>query len=210
MTLLDEFSQLLATNDKEACVRWAIAKMDSREIDSIVTLHATVLAPSLNVIACTEENKARCIYDEHIKTAIVRTIVELAYPHVVKERGSKNKGRKVIILCPPEEYHDVGARMAADYFTIAGFDVIFVGANTPKNALAAAVADLAPEYVAISVSNPYHAFAVQKLIEELRRAGQGATKIVVGGSALAKVPDMYKTLGADMYLTSFHDIEQLP
>lgn len=210
MTLLDEFSRLLATNNKNACVEWFLGKMARDEITSIVELHATVLAPSLNVIACTEENKARCIYDEHVKTAIVRTIVELAYPHVVKERGSRNKGKKVIMLCPPEEYHDVGARMAADFFTIAGFDVIFVGANTPKNALAAAVSDLAPDYVAISVSNPYHAFAVQKLIEELRRAGQGAVKIVVGGSALVKVPDMYKTLGADMHLTSFHDIEQLP
>lgn len=48
-----------------------------------------------------------------------------------REEYHRTKKGVATVLCPPEEYHDLEARMVADFFTIAGFDTIYVGGNTP-------------------------------------------------------------------------------
>lgn len=210
----ETFLALLKVKDKAKCVAWAIDAVDSGKL-SLLDLYMQVLTPALASVACTGEDIASCIWNEHVSTNIVRTIVENMYTRVLKLREARCReknapGRIVLILCPPEEYHDVGARMVADYFTIAGHEVIFIGSNTPKNALLAAVQETKPEYIGISVSNPYHVFGLKKLVDALKTAGQPGTKVIVGGAALEGVPDLYKTMGADMHLRSFDDICALP
>ncbi|MBN2150905.1 MAG: cobalamin B12-binding domain-containing protein [Candidatus Lokiarchaeota archaeon] len=206
----DAFLALLKAKDKEKCVRWAIDQVDSGRL-TVLALYNKILAPALAIIACTGEDEASCIWTEHVSTNIVRTIVENMYFEVLKSRdemcgGRASRGKRILILCPPEEYHDVGARMVADFFTIAGYEVIYIGSNTPKHALLAAVREAEPDYIGISVSNPYHVFGMKKLVDALKSAGRQGMKVIVGGAALESVPELYKTMGADMHLRTFEDI----
>ena len=207
---IEDFKNLLENEEKEKCINWALQQLDDGL--SIIDLYMHVLSPALNSIECKERNEATCIWKEHVKTAIVRTIIEIAYPYVLKTREETCKGDKkqtVIILCPPNELHEIGARMISDFFTIAGYKTIFVGSNTPKVSFIAAIKAEKPKYVAISITNPYHIFKTHKIITEIRDAGQEGLEIIVGGSALADKPELVKQLGIDHHLNSYEDICRL-
>jgi methanogenic corrinoid protein MtbC1 len=99
--------------------------------------------------------------------------------------------------------------MVADFFTMCGYDVTFVGANTPKNSFLSAIDIVKPKYVAISVTNYYNLVYTQKIITEIRKRKQKESKIIVGGRAFNQNPDVYSEIGADLLLQTFNDIRSL-
>jgi methylmalonyl-CoA mutase cobalamin-binding domain/chain len=209
--LYQDFFALLDQAKKDECVDWAMAKLASQEIE-IVQLYTDILAKSLNNLECVDEDKWACIWKEHVKTGIVRTIVECAYPYVRETREARcgaTRTERVIVVCPKEEYHELGARIVTDFFTMAGYDAIFIGGNTPEEAFLSAIALEQPKYVAISVSNPYHLFAAQKMIQKLRVRGGEQLEIIVGGQAVQKDPMTYQKIGADRQLNTFDEICKL-
>ena len=209
--LLGEFLAILSKEDKESCVSWALGKLESGELD-IITLYSEILTPAQNELVCWQDEPF-CIWREHVRTSIVRTVLECCFPHVLRERGKRSgaSNRKAIIGCPAEEYHEIGARMVADYFTIMGFDVTFVGANTPQKELMAALEHVRPVVIGISVTNFYNLVAAKRLVADLRRIRAEKTldfRIIVGGNAFRHNPDAHADMGADALLQSFGDIEK--
>ena len=71
-----------------------------------------------------------------------------------------------MLVCPEEEYHDLGIRMGADFFTIAGYDVTYIGSNTPKSNILSAARFLKPDIIDISVSNYLNLVMLEKIIPE--------------------------------------------
>ena len=209
--LYGEFISLLSQENKEKCVDFVLSRLSKGELD-IATLYDEILAPALNSIVCEFEDTDIFVWKEHVKSAIVRTIIECCFPHVIRERDARYGGRmgeKVLVVCPVDEYHEIGAKMVADYFTLCGYDATFVGANTPGMNIVAAVSDAKPKYLAISVSNYYNIVAAEKAIAKIREAGHRNLKIIVGGNAFRKNPDEYRRIGADMLLQTFEDIKDL-
>ena len=97
--------------------------------------------------------------------------------------------------------------MAADFFTIAGYNTIYVGGNTPYKDFYNAVGRIKPDVVAISVSNYYHLVATKKMVDELKTAADPSMKIVVGGYAFHEDREnKLKTVGADFFVQSIDDI----
>ncbi|MDF2908540.1 MAG: cobalamin B12-binding domain protein [Herbinix sp.] len=205
-----QFEVFFEEENKEEAVKYILEKLQAGEID-MIDLYTTILTPLLNNMTCKLADKRICIWKEHVKTAIVRTIVENCYSYVISKRNILNYPRRGVaaILCPPEEYHDLGARMVADFFTIGGYDAIYVGSNTPYQDFYNAVHVIRPEVVAISVSNYYNLVAAKKMIEELKKALDYPLKIVVGGYAFHDDASKYKLIGADYYAGSYEEILQL-
>lgn len=205
-----EFQKYFNDENKEQAVSYILRLLHDKTID-IVSLYELILAPSLNHIMCEHEDERICIWKEHIKSGIIRTIVECAYPFVMEER--KMRGLKssitAVILCPPEEYHDIGARMAADFFTLCGCDAIFVGSNTPYHDFHHAISMIHPDIIAISVSDYYNLVATKRMIEEIRSVLTKHCQIIVGGCAFQRNRQTAIKIGADDYVESFADIERI-
>jgi MerR family transcriptional regulator, light-induced transcriptional regulator len=128
-----EFMKIIESENREALLKLTLSKLQNNELD-IVCLYTEILAPSLNNMIQGEKDKA-FIWREHVRSSIIRTIIENCYPYVIKEREEKYKirtNKKIAVVCPSEEYHEIGARMITDFFTLLGYDSIFVGSNTPK------------------------------------------------------------------------------
>jgi methanogenic corrinoid protein MtbC1 len=210
--LLNQFLELIENEDKEKCVEFVRSVLVNQEID-IISLYNEILTPALNEMDCKESEIKYCIWKEHVRSSIIRTILECCYPYILKERDSKygnvqSKGN-VVIICPSEEFHEIGARMVSDYFTLLGFDVTFVGANTPLDNTIAGIKFSKPEYVAISVTNFYNLSAARATILELnklRNSEKLIFKILVGGHAFKTNPDIYKEMGADLQLQTLNDL----
>lgn len=208
--MLDRFVDALEKNNKGLAMSLCQEALEKKEI-SIPDLYENVLAPSLNRLEAAEEEIEDLIWREHAMSAIVRSIVEASFPFVLSERQVKNliTNRKVLILCPEREEHELGARMAADFFLIQGYDVTYIGANTPEGTAKKALDRIRPDYLSISVSNPFNLFTTKHLIENLRQYCQYPLQILVGGGVFSGNPDIALETGADMLLLSYADIESL-
>ncbi len=209
-----EFRRLLDSEDKEGCVRYALSLLDSGGAD-IPSLYEDVLTPAAREQHCLGRERLLCIWEEHIRTSIIRTVLECCYPHLMEERRSRvgdgSRGR-TIIVCPAEEYHELGARMTADFFTLCGFDVTFVGANTPQDEIVEAAGALQPEYIGVSVTSPYNLVAARRTLghlREVRERSGGTFAIVVGGQAFDADDQRARNMGADALAQTFDDICEL-
>ncbi|NCC83593.1 MAG: cobalamin B12-binding domain-containing protein [Clostridia bacterium] len=202
---LSDFMEVIRSERRFESLRFVLDKLESGKV-GILELYEEILTPALNEMVPTGVENVD-IWKEHVRTSIIKTILENVYPYVIKEReaAGKSQGKTVAVLCPPEEYHDVGARMAADIFALSGYNAIFVGGNTPLRVVEGGLASGEIDYVAISVSNPYHLISTRNMIESIRAAHPGV-KVVVGGNAIVKVGERSLQLGAD-YIT--HSLEEI-
>lgn len=203
--IYDRFSELLQKEDKAGSVRYALEVLEANQI-GVADLYEQVLAPLLNALHCPE-NDETCIWREHVRTAIVRAVVEVSYPFVMKAKeapGFRPLGKTVLVVCPPEEYHEIGARMAADFFDLAGFDTHFVGANTPNRDILSAIRHVKPAIVAVSVTNFYNLVKTKSLLEAVRDLDP-EVRIVLGGAAF-RDPRHTECLCGGTVVKTFADI----
>lgn len=127
------------------------------------------------------------IWEEHMASAMVRTVVEILYPGVVKLKlAAPALNRRVLLATPPEESHDLGLRMIADRFDIAGWTTYFLGADTPADQLIAAARALVVDAVVLSSGTHYHRLFLREYVDQIRRE-LAHVHIWVGGSAFAHV-----------------------
>lgn len=202
-----EFIKILETENRLEALRY-ILEVKTRQNLSVLKVYEDFLTPALNEMVPTA-NENIDIWREHVRTSIIRTIVENMLPFVQEERTKAGSiGKTAAVLCPPEEYHDVGARMASDILNTQGFDTIFVGSNTPYRVFEAGLAASSIDYIAISISNPYHLVSARKIIQGIRSSHPGV-KIIVGGNAILKHPDIAEVLGADFTASSLEDLSRL-
>ena len=84
-------------------------------------------------------------------------------------RRSRRPGAAVLLACPPEEAHDLGLRMVADRFDMAGWTTYFLGPDTPVEEIADAATRLGVDAVVMSSSTHYHRLAVRHAVDALKR-----------------------------------------
>lgn len=198
--------KLINEQNREQSTLLAIKMLEEKEV-SIVELYENVLKKALYQIDCAELDR-ECIWREHIKTAIVRTIIEVTYPYILKEKKKvKANGKKVLVVCPPEEYHEIGAKMVHDYFILNGFDSTFIGANTPVEVIIDSVKYTKPDFVAVSVTNLYNIINAKKLITRIKNTNKDI-KVFAGGQAFLKEGSL-EAVNADYHLKDFKSIEDL-
>lgn len=93
----------------------------------------------------------------------------------------------VVVACPEDEWHDLGATAFWLLLRERGVRVVFLGADVPAEALVAAVKASRPDSVCLSgiapTSAPMLAEAARRLIE-----AKVPTRVFVGGPALRLVP----------------------
>ncbi len=200
----------LQEENKEKALNLCLAALKEKSI-TIVDLYQSVLSPALNHVIEEYPHDEDLIWREHVRSGIVRNIVEAVFPYVLEERdkfAEANKGN-VIVMCPEYEDHDLGARMISDFFTIVGFNSTFIGAKTPIKTILKAVEIISPKYLCISVTNYYNLISVKKTIESIKSSSDKNITFLLGGSAFISNPNDYIKAGGDYLLNSFQDIEKL-
>ena len=134
---------------------------------------------------------------EHFATAVTRSLMARLSPTAVPERGN---GRRAVAATVVGERHEIGLRVVADFFEMAGYEVLYLGADTPAPSLVQAVADRRPDLMLISVTMIAHLSAVGPLIAAVRERDEcRGVKVLVGGHPFDVVPDLWRRPGADGY-----------
>lgn len=202
---LELIEQIHKLNRKKATLM-ALDLLNSKSI-SIFELYEDVLKKALYQIECAEHDR-ECIWKEHVETAIVRTIIEVAYPFIIEELKSiKLNGKKVLVVCPPEEYHEIGAKMIHDFFLLNGFESTFIGANTPLEVILDSIKFTNPDFVALSVTNLFNIVYAKKIVDQIRVIKKDV-KILAGGQAFEHEGSL-EAVDVDLHLKDYKSIGEL-
>jgi len=175
-------AEALAAHDKATAVRTAVEAVASGVV-SIPVLYRDVLTRILADTGAAWQTGKTSIWEEHLASATVRTIVEIVFPGVLKAKaGVDPAGRSVLLACPPEEGHDLGLRMVSDRFDMAGWTTYFLGPDTPVAEIADAARRLGVDAVVMSSSTHFHRVAVRHAVDALKKELPGVD-IWIGGPA---------------------------
>ncbi|MFA4964532.1 MAG: cobalamin-dependent protein [Thermoleophilia bacterium] len=182
MRLYERLAGFLAAHDRASAVRTAVEAVTSGAID-IRGLYREVLSPLLVNAGYGWKRGKLAIWEQHMASATVRTIVEILYPDVLEAKAAAPpSGRSVLLACPPEEGHDLGLRMVADRFDMAGWTTFYLGPDTPVQEIADAAGRLGVDAVVLSSSTQVHRLGVRQAVDDLRLALPGVD-LWVGGPA---------------------------
>ena len=201
---LDAFIALLEGNDREGAVAFALGLLE-RGDTTVPELYEEILAPSLNRIEVPRNTEDELIWREHMQSAIVQAVMGACWPFVLTQRqiyGYPGKNTRVMLVAPEEEYHEIGIRMGMDFYTLLGYDVAYIGCNTPRDTMLNAADTLKPDLVSISVTNYLNLAQLPAIISALK-ARTPAPRVYIAGSALARTGKRALDFGADGALTSF-------
>lgn len=204
---------LLELEDRYTCVNFALYGLN-KSLFTIPELYIDIISPSLSESKLCAPDDADCIWVEHVKSGIVRTVVESCHIHVMScAKKAIKKHATVLVFCPEKELHELGARMVTDFFTLCGWKAFFAGAHTPREQVRAAVLREHPSVIAISVSDFYNIVEADKAIARIRSLLQenswDGTRIYVGGTAFKNNPGLVNQISADGALASYDDILKL-
>jgi len=189
-------SALFATDREKA--RVLIMEQLDRNVP-IRDLYRYIFQPALQETGRLWQIRQANVAQEHYITGTTEQFITLLYNHVMQEsRKQKRKGRSLVATCVSDELHDIGIRMVADFFEMAGWDSVYIGANVPAASIIAMIQDRHADAIAISSTMPYHLPHVYELIRAIRADPTTAgTRIVIGGYPFNLMPDLWKRVGAD-------------
>ena len=132
---------------------------------------------------------------EHLGTAITQQVMGQLYPRIF---STERVGLRVVVTCVADELHELGARMIADFFEMAGWDTYYLGANTPLPSVLAAIVERRADLVAVSATMTHHLGAVAAVIRGIRACPEtAALPILVGGYPFNVAPTLWQHVGAD-------------
>lgn len=158
-------------------------------------LYLQVFQPALREIGRLWQLDKINVAQEHFCSAATQVAMAQLLPRALP---AERHGHGVMVACVRGDLHDLGARMVADFFEMAGWDVWFCGASTPHADLVQTLAGRATDVLAISATMGKYLHQVQELIELVRAHPRCARlRILVGGHPFAVDPALWQRLGAD-------------
>ncbi len=172
----------------------------------IKELYTGLFQRSLYKVGELWENNRITVANEHLATAITESLLNLAYPSIF---ASQRKGKKALVSCCANEFHQVGGKMAADFFELHGWDGYFLGSNTSTDRLIQHVDKIKPDIVGMSLSISLNASSLKLALEAIQ-ANFSSVDILVGGQAFFHgALEVIKSYDAVEYIASLDELEKL-
>lgn len=161
----------------------------------IPAIYEQVLAPAQARLGEMWHRGEITVADEHLGSATTQTV--MSQLRLSFQRKAPN-GRSVVGTATAGDLHEIGLRMVTDLFELDGWDVVYLGANTPTNDVIELLSRRTPNLLALSVSTALTLRDAGSLIATIRgTAPIVGTKVLVGGPPFRMVHGLWKELGAD-------------
>jgi methanogenic corrinoid protein MtbC1 len=173
-------------------------------------LYTEVVQEALYEVGRRWQSNHITVADEHRATAITQFVLAQFYPLIPAAPQSRGK---VVIAGVQGELHQIGSLLIADALESDGWDVVFLGANTPAESIAQAVEAHQPSVLGLSVTMLFNLpFLLESV--DLARSSQSSIRIVGGGAAVQMAPQLCRELRLDGWprdvraaITLFRELE---
>lgn len=143
------------------------------------TIYLDLFERSMYQVGELWESNRISVATEHVATAITENAMGLLHPVIF---AAEHCGRKAIISCVANEYHQIGGKMVADIFELHGWDGYFLGANTPIHDLLRMIAEKKPDMVCLSLTMFSNIPELLRHLSTIRESYPNLP-VIVGGQA---------------------------
>lgn len=163
----------------------------------VADVYLYVLQPVLREVGRLWQTNRASVALEHYCTAATQVVMARLLPQVF---SAERVGRTMVATCVGDELHEVGVRMVADFFEMAGWDALYLGANVPSESIIATLVEQRADLLGISVTITAHMSTAAELIAAVR-AHPDCTqvKVCVGGYPFNLTEGLWRKMGADGY-----------
>jgi len=166
---------------------------------SLVDVELHVIQPALYGIGEKWQANQVTVAQEHKATAIAHAVMTTS---LLRCQPSVSVNKRVLLACVEGNHHAVGLQMVADSFLLAGWDVEYLGANVPTQALIKHVIEWKPNLVGLSVSFAHQLPAVRTVITQLDELlSHARPAVIIGGLAINRFNQLSKMMGSDAFGT---------
>lgn len=138
-----------------------------------------VITPAQHEIGRLWQENRISVAREHLATAIAQLALANLYARLP---DAPRRHRHALVACAPGERHDLGARIAADFLEMDGFDVTFLGADVPSDGLVEAVRRVRPDALVLSAATSLCFADLGEAVARVHDAAP-ALPVLVGGRA---------------------------
>lgn len=205
LAVKSSFQSSLIAGDHQKCM--TIAKDNVKTSSDIASFYGQILQPVMYEVGMLWEEGILSVAQEHLASAIVGRI--MAFINTTAIKATNNKG-KVVVTASPNEFHEIGAWMIADILESEGWNVRYLGANTPQKDLLQFLLSFRPAILAISITMPFNIEKVKEIIDAIRKDKVFENmKIIVGGRIFNEHPALWQTIGADGFAVNIEDAKKL-
>lgn len=185
---------LLAGNQREAVGIMSGCFTEGRDL---VDVERHVIQPALYDIGEKWQTNQVSVALEHMATAIAQAVMTVG---LVQSPPPVPTHKRVMLACVEGNHHSVGLRMVADAFHLGGWEVQFLGASVPTQALMEQVAAWKPSLLGLSVSFAHQLKTVKSVVGQLaERFGDARPAVILGGQALNRFGHLADIVGADSF-----------
>ena len=181
MNLKEKFIDALNAIDHDKCILILDEYLSSDNANFDEAFDLVSQALSLSVDCATDE-----IWTEHAKTQIVRSSIELLSVHIIKNTPLRNQ-KKIAVICPNGEYHELGARIVSEVIRKEGFNALFLGNSLPNKDIVKLVKSCDIKAIVFSISNFFSMHSINPVIDEINKI-KPDLKIILGGQAINHNP----------------------
>jgi methanogenic corrinoid protein MtbC1 len=176
-SLYEAYFDNLIKGNKANCR--AVVEQLSEQHTPVSKIYNDLFKPALYQVGELWEKNKISVATEHMATAITETLMIQLQPQLFT---TERVGKKAVIACVANEYHQIGAKMVADMFEMNGWDGFFVGASTPANELIRFIKSTNPDVVALSLSIYFNINDLKNTLAKIR-SELPDLPIIVGGQA---------------------------
>ncbi len=193
--VFDNYFLNLKHGNKKECFN-TIEKAVDAGLD-IKDIYLNVFYPAMIKVGELWEANKFTVAQEHLATAITQRIMSYLYSNYF-DFSIENYKAKIIMTCAGSELHELGARMTADLLELQGYDVIYLGANTPVFTILNTISSEKPDFIGISCTMSFNIKYTKELIGKIQETDEDI-KIIVGGRAYTTDSSLIDYVQADFY-----------
>lgn len=159
-----------------------LAREFVRVPDDLKTFYLYVLQPALYEIGFLWECGKISVAHEHLASTIaIRLMAQLHLQFILPEPTKP----KMLISASVNELHEIGTRMVSDLAELDGWDVTYLGANTPHQDLILLAKEWKPVIIGLGVAMPFNLEKTFELIATIRQDPTLSNiRIIIGGSVI--------------------------
>lgn len=202
--IYENYFQALLQGDRTACSRLVQQLLD-QDI-SLYELYVDLFQRSLYEIGYLWETNKISVSVEHMATSVTESLLTMVYPKIF---SADHKGKKAVVSCLVNEYHQIGGKMVADFFELYGWDGYFLGANVPVASLMQVISAKQPDMLALSLSIYSNLNYLHQVLEQVC-SEHPDLDIIVGGQAFRwGGRDIQDKFASVRYIASIKDLENI-
>jgi methanogenic corrinoid protein MtbC1 len=191
--LAREYLMAALEGRREDAVRMALGALDSGM--TIEELSCNVLARVQVELGTMWHRSQMSVVEEHLVSRTTEAVLTRLHARLPT---SPSTGMRVLITSVDGDMHDIGLRVVASHFEMAGWSPVYLGASTPPAEVVMAAAEFEVQLLAVGAKLVTQLRSAAELVKMLRSdVRTQATPVIFGGQPFDLAPNLWKSLGAD-------------